>query len=97
MGAVSTICEYMVGSSGFLILFAIPVVLLIGTVYVFKRYGKLCGDYLVPDSPYPFKFPKLSRKKEHIGHKWIVEEKDDNASFSPANGDIHLHGRNLYD
>ena len=79
MGVVSTLAGYLIGgNSGFFIIFVVPVVLLVGILWLCKTYNfSMMPDGLQGAKPHTFKFPKLSRSKTERMYKWNVEDEDE--------------------
>ena len=76
MSFATTIGSFLLGgNSGFFLLFVIPIVLLVGILWVCKKFNfSLMPDGLQGDQPLKFKFPKISREKQGRMYKWDVTD-----------------------
>lgn len=100
MDLLGSIGGYMLGgSTGFFILFVVPIILLVGILWVCKRYNfSLIPVDLQGKTPQPFKFPKLSREKQGRMYKWNVDyEDDEDLSGYPIRRSSTFDPANLYD
>lgn len=78
MNLLATVGSFMMGgSSGFFIVFVLPIVLLVGVLWLCKIYKfSILPSDLQGKPPQPFKFPKLTREKHGRAYKWNIADFD---------------------